>query len=193
MNTTIARVVGSSAHSPGERQADDYYATDPQALRDFLLASKDDIVLAPNIWEPACGEGNLSKVLQESHYVLSTDKVNRGFSDPQMDFLEGDHWWWAGDILTNPPFKLAQQFVEKSLELIDNKNYAIFLLRIQFLEGQKRKKFFEVSPPKFVYVHSKRIGIWKNNEKEKYTGNALCFAWFVWQKGYNGKTEVRWI
>ena len=193
MNTTIARVVGSSSHSPGEREENDYYATDPQALRNFLDASKDDLELTNNVWEPACGEGNLSRVLIErEHYVLSTDLVDRGYG-VCMDFLTGDHWAWNGDILTNPPYKLAQKFIEKSLEMIKRRRYAIFLLRIQFLEGQKRKKFFEEYPPKFVYVHSARIGIWKNNDQEKYSGNALCFAWFVWEKGYNGDTITRWI
>ena len=53
-----------------------------------------------------------------------------------------------GDILTNPPFKLAEQFVEKSFELINEGNYAIFFLKVQFLESKRRKQMFEKYPLK---------------------------------------------
>ena len=193
MNSSIARMVGSSAHTSDTREAEDYYATDPKALQDFLNEFTKDHSLSNIIWEPACGEGNLSDLLQDKGYaVFSTDKIDRGYG-AKVNFIKGENWTWSGDIITNPPYKLAQDFIEQSLSLVGPKRYAIFLLRIQFLEGQKRKAFFKAHPPKYVYVHSKRIKIWKNNDQEKYNSNALCFAWFVWEKGYNGNTEVRWI
>ena len=66
-------------------------------------------------------------------------------------------------------------------------------LRIQFLEGIKRKSFFEKYPPKVVYVSSKRIRCAKNGEFDKYSNGAVMFAWFVWEKGYNGDIIVKYL
>lgn len=66
-------------------------------------------------------------------------------------------------------------------------------LRVQFLEGQERRKLFDVLPPKFVYVNSKRQTCYINgNDSEKMSG-ATCFCWFVWQKGFVGEPKIRWI
>jgi len=196
---SIARMTGSSAHAQGERQVNDFYATDPQALIDFLEKMKADGVrdLSKTVWECAVGDGALAQVLLDrGHKVIGSDIIDRGFPGVYIqNFLDTpDDKIFKGDIITNPPYKLAQKFVEKSLSKIEDGSMAIFLLRIQFLESQGRKSFFEKNPPKYVYVHSARIGVWKNNDKEKYgNGSALCFAWFVFEKGFKGDTIVRWI
>jgi len=102
---------------------------------------------------------------------------------------------WDGDIITNPPFKYAQQFVEKALSLIpDGKKVAMFL-RIQFLETKERREFFKSYPPKTVYVSSKRILCAMNGEFANYSknGSAACYCWFIWQKGFNGETVLKWF
>ena len=198
-NISVARMVGSSAHSVRGRQKDDFYATDPQALIDFLDTMKKDDVreLSKDVWECACGDGALAKVLTDrGHTVLCSDLVDRGYPGTHIqNFLEIDSKKiYTGDILTNPPYKFAKKFVNKALEKINKGSMAIFLLRIQFLESQDRKKFFAETPPKYVYVHSSRIGIYKNNDKKTAgNGSALCFCWFVFEKGFKGDTIVRWI
>ena len=98
------------------------------------------------------------------------------------------------NIITNPPYKIGQKFIEKALTLIDPGYKAAFLMRIQFLESKGRHEFFQKHPPKFVYIHSSRIKIFKNNDQEKYSdAQPLCYAWFVWEKGFKGETTVRWI
>ena len=66
-------------------------------------------------------------------------------------------------------------------------------LKIQFLEGKKRKEFFKYFPPKYIYVASSRLRCAKNGEFDKYGSSAVCYAWFVWEKGFQGEPSVRWI
>ena len=90
--------LGSSNHVPEEREAFDYYATDPKAVEMLLELEQ----FAPVIWEPACGEGHISKVLQAHGYeVISTDIVYRGFGDPEpLDFLTETLDGFEGDMIT---------------------------------------------------------------------------------------------
>lgn len=182
------------------RQEDDFYATDPNALRLFLdRYYEDGLELNHDVWEPACGQGHLSKVLEEyGHRVLSTDLVDRGYGQTGIDFCDDFlinlSEYFEGDILTNPPFKLAEQFVEKGMERLRYPgNRLILFLKIQFLEGKKRKKLFAKYPPKYVYLHSERQLCSRNAEFEKYNAATLFFAWYVWEKGFNGETIIRWI
>lgn len=191
-------VLGASNHSETERENNDYYATDPKALEIFLdKIDKDGIKLHNNIWECACGEGHLSEVLKKNGYkVWSTDLIDRGYGNGNTDFLKSIPDSWCGDILTNPPYKYAKEFVEKSMEVTRDGCYTIMFLKIQFLEGQSRRKLFEKYPPKYVYVNSKRQVCAKNGEFGKYsngTGTAICYCWFIWQKGFNGEPIIRWI
>ena len=136
--------LGASNHSEKQRELNDFYATDPHALEIFLDKLKEDnIKLHKSIWECACGQGHLSEVLKRrGHEVYSTDIVNRGYGDEQIDFLTEKYFKddLMADILTNPPYKLAQEFVEKALDRQWNGFYTIMFLKIQFLEGQARKK-----------------------------------------------------
>ena len=97
------------------------------------------------------------------------------------------------DILTNPPYKYAQEFVEHSLDLQSKGNKTIMFLKIQFLEGKKRSKLFDKYPPKYVYVNSARQICYLNGDMSKKMSSATCYCWFVWEKGYFGDTIVKWI
>lgn len=192
--TTFAQL-GASSHSNGEREENDFYATDPNTLVIFLEAlERDGIKLHKDIWECACGQGHLSEILIGGGYnVLSTDKVNRGYGE-QQDFLEILPFkLWNYDILTNPPYKFAQEFVEHSLRLVEKDKYVIMLLKIQFLEGKERRKMFNKYPPKYVYVNSARQTCYINGDMSKKMSSASCYCWFVWQKGFKGEPIIRWI
>ena len=187
--------LGSSNHSEKERQLNDYYATDPHTLEIFLeKLNKDNIKLHNNIWECACGEGHLSKVLEERGYnVWSTDLIYRGYGTGNTDFLKSIPDEWHGDILTNPPYKYAKEFVQKAIEIAREETYIIMLLKIQFLEGKERYKLFQKYPPKYVYINSSRQLCAMNGEFDKYNATAMCYCWFIWQKGFKGETIIRWI
>ena len=195
------RIMGSTAHGAEERQVRDYYATDPQALFDLFSAVKEDegdlFWKGDNIWEPACGDGNLANAMRELGYTVhESDIHDYGTGHEVLDFLEsgGTGVGWEGNIVTNPPYKIGKQFIEKSLENINEGYKAAFLMRIQFLESKGRHEFFKKHPPKFVYVFSSRIRIFKNNDQVKYSGGQpLCYAWLIWEKGFSGDTTLRWI
>lgn len=191
--TTFAQL-GASSHSDKDREINDFYSTDPHTLEIFLDKIKEDgIKLDRIIWECACGQGHLSKVLEKkNHIVLSTDLVNRGYGIDNIDFLKvlGS---WGGDILTNPPYKYAKEFVEHSLELIDKERYVVMLLKIQFLEGKSRRKLFSKYPPEFVYVNSERQLCYPNGDMTNKISSATCYCWFMWRKGYDGEPKIRWI
>jgi len=190
---SVYKMLGASNHTDNERQNEDFYATDPKAAK-LLLELE---MFAYDIWECACGEGHLSKVLESAgHNVKSTDLVYRGFGDGGIDFLDIGNKEWNGEIITNPPYKYAQEFIEKALRIIPEGNKVAMLLRLQFLEGIKRKKLFLSEPPKTVYVSSSRILCAKNAEFEKMAssgGSAIAYAWYVWQKGFDGTTELKWF
>lgn len=195
-NSTFVQL-GASNHTKKEREENDFYATDPHALEIFLdKLEQDNIKLHDSIWECACGKGHLSEVLIHKGYnVYATDKIARGYGNEKLDFLKENlvEDNLKSDILTNPPYKHAEKFIEKALSIQEKGYYTIMFLKIQFLEGQARKKLFEKYPPKYVYVNSKRQLCAMNGEFEKYNATAICYCWFVWEKGWKGEPVIRWI
>ncbi len=189
---SIFKTLGASNHTDKERQKHDYYATEPRAI-ELLLEVEE---FSDHIWECACGEGHLSKVLVERGYnVRSTDLIDRGYGEGGVDFLTQSEPF-DGDIITNPPYKYASEFVYKALDLIPEGRKVAMFLKLQFLEGKKRKELFLKHPPKVIYVSSSRLLCAKNGEFEQMRtggGSAVAYAWFVWVKGFKGDTIVKWI
>lgn len=196
---SIYKTLGASNHTDKEREDNDFYATDPKALRLFLEKLKEDnIVLNKYIWECASGLNHLANTLKEYGYIVtSTDLIDRGCQDKVLDFLTVEfNTKKPITILTNPPYKFATDFIYKALDLIEDKQYVIMLLKVQFLEGKARKKLFKKYPPKYIYIHSERQLCAKNGDFEtmrKGGGSAVAYAWFMWEKGYKGETLCRWI
>ena len=172
------------------REENDYYATDPRAMQDLLKYE----TFNNDIWEPACGEGNLSEVLKLNGYnVYSTDLINRGYPDETFDFLKSDIKF-KGDIITNPPFKYTNEFILKSLESVEMGAKVAMFLKINYLAGKKRyEEIYSKYPPYRVYVFSGRYACSKNNKPEGYKNGAMDYVWIIWQKGIIGATELKWI
>ena len=192
-SNSIYKTLGASNHTDKERQNEDYYATTPKAA-ELLLELE---TFSPNIWECACGEGHLSKVFESKGYnVRSSDLMDRGFGEIETDFLGIDNLEWNGDVITNPPYKYAQEFVEKALQIIPIGSKVAMFLKLQFMEGKGRKNLFLKNPPKTIYVSSSRLMCAKNAEFEKMVaggGSAVAYAWYVWEKGFIGTTELKWF
>lgn len=161
----------------------------PIAL-DFLLQVEK---FNDDVWECACGERHLSNVLEDYLYnVRSSDIIDR-CGNEVYDFLQADNTTWDGDIITNPPYKYATEFVYKALDIIPEGNRCAMLLRLQFLEGKERKKLFQQHPPKIVYAFSGRVSCAKNGDFKSMKNGAVAYAWFVWEKGYKGDTILKWL
>lgn len=195
---SVYKAIAATNRAEGEREQNDYYATDPVAI-DKLLT-----VETPHrfIWECACGGGHLSKRLTEKGFsVLSTDIIDRGYNELHYtaDFLKQTDGVvdFDYDILTNPPYKYAKEFVLNALELLRSRCRCYMFLKLTFLEGKARhNELFSKFPPRNIYVFSERVVCAKNGDfaaLKESGGGAVAYAWFVWEKGYNGKTQVSWI
>jgi hypothetical protein len=144
-----------------------------------------------DIWECACGDGAMSRVLAETDQpVRSTDLYDRRYGTPGVNFLTAQSR--ADNIITNPPFNCAEGFVVSGLRQAKYK--LALLLRLAFLEGGNRgNTIFTNSPPSRVWVFSERITFYPSGVKPKGSGTT-AYAWFVWDKqAPAGLTELKWL
>jgi predicted RNA methylase len=178
----------------------DNYSTPMDAVHQLLARER----FEGTILEPACGEGNIVKAIESTldnevfaYDFRSFDEIYSDADGDCINFLEQGASTFHQDgafenVITNPPFSLALPFAERALEVARKK--VALLLRIQFLEGQKRKAFLQGSPLETVYVFSKRISMYPEGQENK-GGGTQCFAWFVWNKNRHpgDYPRIRWI
>lgn len=164
----------------------DFYPTPEWAS----LALLENEPFGPDIWECACGDGSMSKVISEFYSdVTSSDLFDRGHGEPNVDFLSAkrEHDF----IITNPPFHSAEEFVHAAHRKA-KKKFAL-LLRLAFLEGGGRQRnIFSINPPSRVWIFSERITLYPRNTERKGSGTT-AYAWFVWDKTHSGNTELKWL
>jgi hypothetical protein len=183
--TSALSIVGSSRKN-GDREENDFYPTPSYAVEELLKREN----FIGNIWECACGEGDISEVFKNKGFeVISTDLIDRGYGK-QLDFLKSD--LMADNIVTNPPYKISLEFVLKAKTQCKSK-IAMFLKTV-WLESDARYEMFQDKefPLKTIYQFSKRVSLYKNGKKMKNSG-MIAYAWYVWDKDYVGKPTVEWI
>lgn len=187
--TSALAALAPSNHAKQGRAENDFYATEPKAVE--LLMGLEGF--APLIWEPACGAGHISSVLKKhGHDVRESDIVDR-MGNEVLDFMGGGVGpeTWDGDIVTNPPYAIAAEFVERALEVVRPGAKVAMFLKLTFLESSKRRRLFELHPPRRVWVSRSRLRCWPNGVP---SNNALiAYAWFVWLKGWQGAPEIGWF
>lgn len=170
-------------------RGNDLYQSPPEAVHALLKVEP----LPSRIWEPACGPGAIVSVLRRAgHSVLATDLVDYGCPDAQagVDFLmESQHS--ADAIVTNPPFKLAGEFVAHALELCP---LVIMLLRLAFLESTRRSPILDGGMLARVHVFRNRLPMM---HREGWDGprstSTTAFAWFVWSREHRGPAALQRI
>ena len=177
-------IVGTN--NDGGRPENDFYPTPPEGTEALLRVERFD----HDIWEPACGDGAMSRVISQWHgyKVIGTDIEPRSFGLP-LDLLKSTQLM-APNIITNPPFRIAQEFAEHALDLGCDK--LALLCKLCFLEGKSRAAWLEQSPLKNVYVFKSRLTLYRDGVKMK-NGGMIAFAWFVWERGYTGWPVIGWI
>lgn len=143
-----------------------------------------------SIWEPACGDGAMSRVLETTgNKIISSDLYDRGFGEAGHDFLKSCRR--APNIVTNPPYNAAEGFVRVGVQRAEAK-FAL-LLRLAFLEGANRQRtIFTDAPPSRVWVFSERITFYPAGAVQKGSGTT-AYAWFVWDKAAAPFTELKWL
>ena len=138
------------------------------------------------ILECACGDGDMAKVMEKHGYsVQATDIRETGYGLGGIDFCMTDTP--SDNIVTNPPFRYAEDFIDRA-KLLADKKFAFFL-RLAFLESQGRKNMFleKTFPLSQVLVFSKRIDFTGEG------GGMLAFAWFVWDREHTGSAVIDWL
>lgn len=181
------------------RVENDYYATNPKAVEMLLTNYTFD---AATILEPCVGGGHIANAINDfftnKREITALDIVDRGYPDTIVqNFLNWETDKKFEGIITNPPFSLAQEFIEKGMDLLTDDGQMAMFLKIQFLEGAKRKEFFEKYPPKYVYVFRNRMATWNSGEpldpNGKRWATTMCHAWFIWEKNSTTEPIVRWL
>jgi hypothetical protein len=180
--------------APHIERGADLYETAPEAVRALLGV---ETLPSGAAWEPACGPGAIARVLRaHGHRVWATDLHNYHSSDQDqagVDFLkqEGSAPCFIGSILTNPPFRLANEFAHRALVLCPR---LFLLLRLQFLEGTGRTALLESGYLRRVHIFRNRL---PRMHRAGWNGprstSSQAFAWFVWDRTNPGPTELRRI
>ena len=171
----------SANNVSGKRKESDFYETPYSLTRLFLEANN----IIGTVLEPACGNGAIVKVLREFG-------VEPKAYDKDVDFLtETSTYDW---IVTNPPFSLAMEFINKAKQV--SNNFA-FLLPLSYLHGKQRldgvysDKIFPLSSV-FVFSRYPMLGDPLREDGKHRTG-MMVYAWFVWRKGYTGEPVIKWL
>lgn len=171
----------------------DDFPTPPWATRALLEHVLDTSALAgQSCLEPACGAGHMAKVLKEYfEEVRYSDAYHYGYG-PIRDYLTYPYEANAVDwVITNPPFRLAEEFVLRSLK-VARRGVAI-LARTVFLESSGRyREIFEKTPPSVFAQFVERVPMVKGRLDSKAT-TATGYAWFVWDKQIGGHPRLAWV
>jgi hypothetical protein len=179
------RLIGGNASD--RRQKDDFYPTPSPATIALLNAES----FEGDILEPACGEGDISRLLEKRGFtVRSTDLVDRGYGEPYIDFIGISYPYRAANVITNPPFKLGTAFARRALEIASRK--VAILHKLAFLETAERAALFAETPLARVWVFSRRL-MFPIPHQERQVGGMLAFAWFVWDHAHSGPPTLGWL
>jgi hypothetical protein len=169
----------SATNRGAARKPYDAYQTPPEVVEAMMR----EIVWgrSPTIMEPCAGQGNIVRVL---HEYLPDAEITEMDIQRGQDFLKADIHERYDFIVTNPPFMLAKEFVDKSLRVA---NCVVMLLRLGFLAGQKRREWWRRNPPTALFVLSKR---------PSFTGqgtDSTDYAWFVFDNTGRQKRGIYWL
>jgi hypothetical protein len=173
-------------HTHAERGRD-LYSTPSVAVEAVLKVER----LPHRIWEPAAGRGAIVEVLRSAgHEVYASDLIDYGYPlHSTRDFLLEPEMPDAVEcIITNPPYKLAEEFVKRALELAP---LVIMLLRLAFLESERRCGILENCGLARVHVFRKRLPMF---HRDGWTGpkanSGMAFCWMVWDCTHHGPTII---
>lgn len=188
VNQTFLR---TTTGDPANRHPHDFYITPEIATRALLEVEK----FRGAVWEPACGDGSMSRVLEGTNKTLSSDLHDHGYGQTGIDFLTAPKRDSVANVVTNPPFKLAEEFARTALH-VSTKKVAL-LCRLTWLEGSKRGTFFESSPLARVWIFSYRVAIhratYKGPRSVTGKGGTVAYAWYVWEHGHEGPPDLGWL
>lgn len=172
------------------RRPADFYETPAKAVKVLLEHHR----LRGPILEPCAGSGAIVRAIRE--YYSSRPRLHitaieireeerstlQQFAEVHIaDFRDWAPNRWYRTIITNPPYSLAEEVLERALLVADNRTEILLLLRLAFLESRKRRDAWQRWPLQRIYVLS---------ERPSFTGggtDATAYGWFLFRKGRRGK------
>ena len=177
----------SSTNRGYERHKTDYYITPQDEIARFLYACQDhlpELFKANYIHDPCAGgdaENEMSYPAVLSKFtdsVITTSDIREDSlaQEKGVDFLEKE--FMSEVFITNPPFYLAQEIIEKALQEVDDYGLVIMLLRLNFWGSKKRAKWLKENMPYACFIHSKRMSFTDDGKTD-----SVEYAHFVWRKG----------
>lgn len=167
MNEVNKNLQLTGANYRGDRRELDFYPTPENVTIALLKFLK--LPLHFEIWEPACGNYKMSKVIERQGYIVKATDIIYG-----NDFLTTEGY--ADAIITNPPFFLSEKFIEKSLT---EAPIVAMLLKSQYWHAKKHFDIFNKNPPAYVLPLTWRPDFYED-EPNKTGSPTMEMAWTVW-------------
>lgn len=174
------------------RADNDWYVDPPEAIEALLDVER----FAGTCWDPCCGRGTIPKAVRARKLACqATDLIDRGFAEGGIDFFAASCGGGFDNIICNPPYRVAQAWADHALTIARHK--VALLLPLTFLEGQTRAAWLRHSPLARVWVFPWRIsmppGELLASGAVDPSGGKKAFAWFVWEHGWEGPAQVRFL
>lgn len=192
----------SRAGAHADREPHDAYYTPPWAVRAFLPHILPTLPSRARVLEPACGHGAILSGLSAwgvaprdlAGLDIDPEAVDvcrgLGFNVACADFLSLSPLRRFDLIIGNPPFLRAEDFVRKALTLVRTMGKVAFLLRLNFLEGQRRHAWMRSNVPD-VYVLPRRPSFYASGPKRgKTDGTAYAWAVFYDEPRFVGSVRI---
>jgi len=165
----------------------DHYPTPSWGVQALL----NHVEVTGPILEPCCGAGRMVEVLRAAgHQVTASDLHDYGCGEVR-DFFDIKKKW-RGSIITNPPYKHAEEMLHHALDLASGK--VAFLVRLAFLESIGRyNRLFSTKPPILVLIFSERLSLYPKG-KPVQGGGMVSHAWLVWDRAArSGPPQIKWV
>lgn len=168
-----------------KRRELDFYPTPKNVTIALMKFLKENDILSSDqkVWEPACGDGSMSKVIESyGNIVISSDIRDTGYGNPFVNFITNTGTKNVDAIITNPPFNLSQDFIRISLQ---KSILVCMLLKSQYWHAKIRADLFFENPPAYILPLTWRPDFLEHERKEgdKKGAPTMEVIWTVWLRG----------
>lgn len=174
-----------------ERDQHDHYV-EPDWCVDLLLDNEE---IVGGVWDPACGFGTIPKACgRRGITCIATDLIDRGYSSRRLDFLTAGAMP-IDNIITNPPYKLTREFIDRALSLTRRK--VAVIVPLKFLASNTRFPLFTSEwPVSRIWVMSSRPSMLPGAALlagQQAKGGAVDFCWIVFDHAHEGEPLIGWL
>jgi hypothetical protein len=179
-------MAGNPRGSGYDRNADNWYQETPACVDAFLEAE----LLVGNVWDPACGAGNIPERCRARGLdVFASDLRDRGYGDTGVDFLRSSRT--VDNIVTNPPFRLAEPFVRHALTMARRK--VAIVTRVAFIVGRARCKLLTNTPVSRIWVIPSRVAKPPSGKAVEAKNGSVAYCWIVWDHDWRAEPLLGWL